>query len=721
MLNTPLLMLAVVHLRLEIGRFAEQASAAVTVTYGETIVFASVVLGKENPDLGYFPLHVEYQEKLYAGGRIKGSRWVKRPGRPSDEAILKARLIDRSIRPLFPKGFKQEVQVVVTVLSADGENDADIPAMYAVSTALALSPIPWDGPISAVRVGLGQEKEFIVNPTFDQRETSALDLVISGTQAATVMVEAGANEVVESDMLEAFKLAQENNQHVAQAIQAFAKDHGVEKINFTPKEISAELKNIVKDEVKSNLDSIIKSIFKLDRSITSTTVDAISDKYPDYAKSDIATVLSDLIKSGVRHQILKSKVRPDGRKLDEIRSLTSEVGLLPRTHGSAMFKRGATQALTITTLGSPSLNQLFENMEGESSKRYIHHYNMPPFTVGETGRVGWPSRREIGHGALAERALEPMIPSEEEFPYTIQVVSELMSSNGSTSMASVCGSTLSLMDAGVPLKKPVAGIAMGFMIEGDDHVVLTDIQGMEDHTGDMDFKVAGTKDGITAMQMDIKVQGIPHQVLSTALEQAHQARLQILDNMLEAIPEPRTKVSPHAPKITTLTIPVEKIGEVIGSGGRIIKGIIDQTGAEVDIHDDGRVFISSQNEESINQAKTIVENIISEVEVGQEFDGKVSRIMDFGAFVEMAPGKEGLVHVSNIAEKHINHPSDVLSEGDQVHVRVFEIDHMDRVNLTMLSPEQMQAKKRQSRNQSSRHRRPRQHQSSNRSKRLEIR
>lgn len=676
----------------ETGRYAEQANAAVTVRYGDTVVFAAVVMGRANPHLGYFPLSVEYQEKLYAGGRIKGSRWVKREGRPTDEAILKARLIDRSIRPLFPKGLINEVQVVVTVLSADGENDADMPAMYAVSAALALSNIPWAGPISAVRLGLNPQdpQTFIINPTFADRDTSSLDLVISGTESATVMVEAGANELSEAKMLEAFALAEKENQKICSAINTFIKPVAQAKVTFTPNLLDPEFKAAVKKEAGSLINSMIaaKAASERQGQEDTDTIAAITEKIDGSTPEMVASALEELIKDAIRHQTLNSNVRPDGRHPEDIRPLSSEVGVLPRTHGSAIFKRGSTQALTITTLGSPAMNQLIENMEGEEEKRYIHHYFMPPFTVGETGRLGWPSRREVGHGALAERALEPMIPPETEFPYTIRVVSEIMSSNGSTSMASVCGSTLSLMDAGVPLKKPVAGIAMGLVTDGDQYIVLSDIQGVEDHTGDMDFKVAGTADGITALQMDIKVKGVPFSVLKQALEQARVGRLSILEHLLSTLKSPRPALSPYAPKIETLTIPVDRIGEIIGPGGKIIKKIIADSGAEVDVEDDGSIFITSTDASAIAKAKAMVEAIIKEILPGEEYDGQVVRVEDFGAFVEIAPGKSGLVHVSRMSPDYVKNAHDLMHLGDTVHVRVTEIDSMGRINLTTLTPEE---------------------------------
>lgn len=674
---------------LESGRFAQQAGAAVTARYGDTMVLATAVMGRANENLGYFPLSVEYQENLYAGGKIKGSRWVKRPGRPSDDAILSARLIDRTIRPLFPDGMINEVQVVVMVLSADGENDADMPAMCAVSTALAASNIPWNGPISGVRVGLNQESgELLINPGYEARETSDLDLVLTGTKEAVVMVEAGANEVPESKMLEAFALAEKENSRVSTEIEAFAKEIGKKKSEVVTKLVNPEAIDAVKKEVAGDLENMVKAMANLEPSGKDDMVLALAEKHEEYSKSTISDALSELLKKETRRQTLEDNTRPDGRAFDEVRQLESEVGILPRTHGSAMFKRGATQALTVATLGSPSLNQLIENMEGEESKRYIHHYSMPPYSVGETGRVGWPSRREVGHGALAERALLPVIPEETEFPYTIHVVSELMSSNGSTSMASVCGSTMSLMDAGVPIKKPVAGIAMGLLIQDDKHVVLSDIQGLEDHTGDMDFKVAGTKDGITAMQMDIKVSGISGEILAQALEQAKKGRLHILEHMTSTLAQPRQQLSQYAPKIITINIPVDRIGEIIGPGGKIIKGIIEDTGADISVEDDGRVFISSVDQEGMQKAKDMIEGILREVEAGEEFDGTVVRITDFGAFVQILPNRDGLVHVSNMSTQYVSDPNNVVSVGDKVHVRVIKVDDLGRIDLTMLTPDQ---------------------------------
>ena len=682
-------------LELEIGRFAQQATSAVTARLGDTVVLATVVMSTTRDDIDWFPLQVEYQEKLYAGGKIKGSRWVKRDGRPSDEVVLKGRLIDRSIRPLFPDGFKNEIQIIVTVLSADGENDADMPAMFAVSTALALSSIPWNGPIGAVRLGLDRESgNLLINPTHTQRENSDLDLILSASPDAVVMVEAGAAEVSEDKMIEAFELGQTTITKALADLKTFITKHGQKKIDFTPVAAPADLLKRVKADAGPKIKDFVKSWAALEPFAKKELVTELFAKYQEeYSAKQVSEAIDYLMKQEARRQTIEDGTRPDGRKLAEIRPITCEVGLLPRTHGSAMFMRGQTQALTITTLGSPSLNQLLESMEGESEKRYIHHYNMPPFSVGEAGRIGYPGRREIGHGALAERALFPMIPSEEDFPYTIHVVSEIMSSNGSTSMASVCGSTLSLMDAGVPLKKPVSGIAMGLVFTGKDYLILTDIQGLEDHTGDMDFKVAGTKDGITAMQMDIKIAGIPTAVLKKALAEARNARLTILDKMLAVLPDPRKNLSQFAPKIVTTSVPVDRIGEIIGPGGKVIKQIIAETGAQVDVNDDGQVFISAIDDEAIDKAKAWVENIVRVVEIGEEFEGKVVRLESYGAFINILPGKDGLLHVSNMSTDYVKDASDLYHLGDTVKVRVNEISPEGKIGLTVLTPEQDEAKK----------------------------
>ena len=660
----------------ESGRYAEQATAAVLVKANDTVVLVTVVAGQENPNLGYFPLSVEYQEKLYASGIIKGSRWVKREGKPTDEAILKARLIDRSIRPLFPKGYLKEVQVIAQVLSYDQTTDPDVLALCAASAALSLSPIPWNGPIAAVRV-----------------KNDNLDLVVSGSKDALVMVEAGANQVSETDILEALASGHAEIKKIIGVINELIKEAGSPKEELIIKPVEAALAKQVLAKTKTALDDLIvrlqTSAREKDLNLGPIQAACLEDM-PEADSSEVKAIIDDYFKTALRQKTVTKKIRTDGRGFDQIRPITCEVGVLPRTHGSAMFKRGSTQALTIVTLGSPRLEQLIEDLEGETSKRYIHHYNFPPFSVGEAGRMGWPSRREIGHGALAERAIEPVLPEAADFPYTMRVVSEIMSSNGSTSMASVCGSTLSLMDAGVPLKKPVAGIAMGLMVEGKDYVVLTDIQGAEDHLGDMDFKVAGTDSGITALQMDIKIPGVTPEILKDALEKAKQARLSILDIMIKTIVQPRAQVSAYAPKIATLNIPVEKIGELIGPGGKTIKKIIQETGCEVDVDDDGRVIITGVDPEKLAAAKRWVDGLTREIKVGEEFDAKIVRIEPFGVFVELLPGRDGLVHVSRLSTGYVADPNTIVKMGQTLHVRVREIDEQNRVSLTCLTPGQEQ-------------------------------
>ncbi|HKY73808.1 MAG TPA: polyribonucleotide nucleotidyltransferase [Patescibacteria group bacterium] len=679
---------------LEIGTYAEQTSAAVLATCGETVVHATVVSGGVSK-LGYFPLQVEYIEKLYAGGRIKGSRWVKREGRPNDEAILKGRLIDRSVRPMFPTGLMNEVQAVATVLSVDVENDPDMVAMVAISAALSISDIPFDGPIAGVRIAFDKTTEqFVLNPTYAERENSDLDLIVSGAKDAIVMVEAGCNEVSEDLMLKAFAEAQKALNAIVEDIADMVKEVGKEKFTFEPILPDAELIKTLGKKYAKEVKEFVRREALLEDVGIDTLVAKIVAEDDTQDMSKLIDAFHELVRDEARRQTLEDHMRPDGRKLDQIRQITCAVDLLPRPHGSAMFKRGSTQALTITTLGTPALSQVIEDMEGEEIKRYIHHYNMPPYASGEAGRIGSPKRREIGHGALAERALLPMIPSQQEFPYTIHVVSEIMSSNGSTSMASTCGSTMSLMAAGVPIKKPVAGIAMGLMTDGKGKVaVLSDIQGMEDHTGDMDFKVAGTKDGITALQMDIKVKGISLEVMTQALQQAKDGRMFILGKMLEAIAEPRKQLSKYAPKIVQVQIPFERIGELIGPGGKVIKNIIAMTGAQVDVEEAedqsaGIVNISAQDDEAIEKARSWISGMMREVIAGEQFDGIVTRVEKFGCFVEFLPGREGLVHVSRMSTEFVSDPQTLVKIGDSVHVRLFEVDDQGRFNLTMLTPEQ---------------------------------
>lgn len=678
-------------LTLKTGKLAAQANAAVTAQLGDTVVLATVVSSSPREDIDYFPLTVEYIERLYAGGRIKGSRWVKREGRPSDEAILTARLIDRSIRPLFPEGYNNEVQVIITVLSVDAENDPDIPAICATSAALAIADIPWHGPIGAIRLGFSiknDKEKFIVNPTYQTLKKSQLDLVVSATGKAVVMIEGNAKEVSEEVVLRGIELAQKEIKKIINAIDVLQKKVGQPKQSFVVKKVDAQLANEIKKEVEEKLAEIVLAVSTKKQAHESLAdiQEALLEKYSDEKRGTITEILNQLTKKIVRDQILNQGRRSDGRRPEEIRPIEIEVGVLPRTHGSAIFKRGGTQALTISTLGSPSLEQLIENMEGEETKRYIHHYNMPPFTVGETGRIGWPSRREVGHGALAEKALMAVIPSEEDFPYTIRIVSEIMSSNGSTSMASVCGSTLSLMDAGVPIKASVSGIAMGLVTdEKGKAVILSDILGLEDFNGDMDFKVAGTKKGITALQMDVKLTTLDLNLLKKALAQAHKGRLFILEEMLQVLPLPRKQVSKFAPKVEVLKIAEKKIGEVIGPGGRMIRKIIAETNANIEVEDDGTVNVTAPDKESVDKAISWIKDLTREVVVGEVFEqGVVKKIQPFGAFVEILPGKEGLVHVSKMSIGYVDSPNKVVKIGQKVKVKVVEIDEMGRINLSMI-------------------------------------
>jgi len=687
------LQLAGKTLTLEIGELAQQATSSVLARLGDTMVLVTVVMGSVRTDLDYFPLTVEYVERLYAGGRIKGSRWVKREGRPSDDSILIGRLIDRSIRPLFPKEFKKEVQIVITILSVDGENAPDVLSIIATSAALAISKIPWKGPVSAVRVGKalekdGEKSELVINPSVAEFESLELDLIVSQLKEKTLMIEAGAMQAKEEIVLDAIKKAQEENKKIIEFIEDFAVKVGDKKEEVNPDPKFAEILQKIEKSYKEDVVALIKG--RVSKEAGSNSEDLVDTIYKNegedaFDKKLIAKAIEKVMFEAIRENILNKSERPDGRKVSEIRPISGKVSILPRTHGSAIFQRGDTQALTVATLGSPRLEQLIESAEGEESKRYIHHYSMPPYSLGETGRMGTPSRREIGHGALAERAILAVIPKQENFPYTIRVVSEILSSNGSTSMAATCGSTLALMDAGVPLTKPVAGIAMGMVSRDEKYVLLTDILGLEDFSGDMDFKVAGTDTGITAIQLDVKVLGLTLQQISETLEEAKKARLFILEKMLSILEKPRAQVSQYAPKIEQIHIPVERIGEVIGPGGKVIRNIIAQTGATVDVEDDGSVTISGTSEDSVKKAVDWVKGLVREVKVGEIFEeAEVKRILPFGAFVEFLPGKEGMVHVSQMASGFVKNPSDVTSIGQKVKVRVLEVDEQGRINLSML-------------------------------------
>ena len=683
-------------LSLEVGRFAEQASAAVLAQYGETMVLATVTASSKETTLDYFPLSVEYVERLYAGGRIKGSRWVKREGRPSDDAVLAGRVIDRSIRPLFPKSYKHDVQVIITVLSVDGENDPDVLGLVATSAAIAVSPIPWHGPISGVRVGYVKDNgnsTYLINPTITEQALSEFDFVVSSTKEKTVMLEGGFCETPEDAVFAAVQKAKEANAMIIDVIESLVKAAGKTKVKITEKNEADDLKKKLSIDYKKEMAQAFakKAEKEFGGSEVAELAKTIAQAYDnEYTSKAIEEALDGLFKQQVRQNVLEKGKRFDGRKIDEVRPLDADVGILPRTHGSAVFQRGQTQVLTVATLGTPSLEQLIESPAGEESKRYIHHYSMPPYSVGETGRIGTPSRREIGHGALAERALLSVIPTEEEFPYTIRLVSEVMSSNGSTSMASTCGSTLALMDAGVPIKEPVSGISNGLMTDANlpagkagKYVLLTDIMGIEDFAGDMDFKVAGTKNGITAIQLDIKIDGLTDAIVEETLERAKVARLKILEKMLSVIAAPRKNLSQYAPKVQIVKIPTEKIGEVIGPGGKVIRQIIAVTGASVDVEDDGSIVIAGSSD-AVEKAVTWVQGLTRDVHPGEEYEGEVKRILPFGAFVEILPGKEGMVHVSQMAIGFVRDPSEVVSLGQHVKVRVIEVDDQHRINLSML-------------------------------------
>ncbi|EIT85126.1 polynucleotide phosphorylase/polyadenylase [Fictibacillus macauensis ZFHKF-1] len=672
------------ELSFEIGSFAKQANGAVLVRYGDTAVLSTAVASKEPKNLSFFPLTVNYEERLYAVGKIPGG-FIKREGRPSEKAILASRLIDRPIRPLFADGFRNEVQVVSTVMSVDQNCSSEMAAMIGSSVALSISNIPFEGPIAGVTVGR-IDNEFIVNPTIEQNEKSDIHLVVAGTKAAINMVEAGAKEVPEEVMLEAIMFAHEEIKKLIAFQEKIVAEVGQEKMTIQLHELDPELLQAVQTFVEDDLKNAVSVIEKQKRQ---DALDALKQRVVEkYEEEDEERVeeakeaLQSLIKKEVRRLILKDKIRPDGRKVDEIRPLASDVSILARTHGSGLFTRGQTQALSVCTLGALGDVQVLDGLGVEESKRFMHQYNFPPFSVGETGFMRGPGRREIGHGALGERALEAVIPSEESFPYTIRLVSEVLESNGSTSQASICASTLAMMDAGVPIKAPVAGIAMGLVSDGEDVTVLTDIQGMEDHLGDMDFKVAGTDQGVTALQMDIKISGINRDILEQALTQAKEGRMHILSSMMQTLAEPRRELSTYAPKILTMKINPDKIRDVIGPSGKVINKIIEETGVKIDIEQDGTVFIASSNQQMNEQAEKIIADLVREVQVGEYYDGKVKRIEKFGAFVELFSGKDGLVHISELAEERIGKVEDVVKLGDMIKVKVMEIDNQGRVNLS---------------------------------------
>lgn len=672
-------------LTMEIGKIAKQANGAVLVRYGDTAVVVAAT-GTKTPREGvdFFPLTVDFEEKMYAVGKIPGG-FIKREGRPAETAILTSRLIDRPIRPMFPEGYHNDVQIVATAVSVDPDNAPDIPAMIGASCALSISDIPFEGPIAGVRVGM-IDGQYIINPTIEQAKVSRLNLAVAGTKDAILMVEAGAKEISEDEMLDAIWFGHEEIKKLVEWQEKIMAEVGKPKMEVPVYEPPAELAAEIEAYGAEQLKAALMDANKLEREenvarIKAEIADAFIEKYPDNAK-DVAYITQKLVKKIVRRTISVDKIRPDGRALDEVRPVTCEVGLLARPHGSALFTRGQTQILNVLALAPLSEAQTLDGLGVELTKRYIHHYNFPPYSVGETKPLRSPGRREIGHGALAERALLPVIPSEEEFPYAIRLVSETLESNGSSSMGSVCASTLSLMDAGVPIKAPVAGVAMGLVKDGDYFTILTDIQGLEDALGDMDFKVAGTKNGITAIQMDIKIDGINKEIFKQALAQAKRGREHIMGIMLDCISEPRKELSKYAPKITTIHVDPEKISKIIGPGGKTIKKIVEETGAKIDIEEDGRVYIAAVNSEEAAKAIDMINGITAEAEVGKVYTGKVTRLMAFGAFVEILPGKEGLVHISQLSTERVNKVEDVVSVGDEIVVKVTEIDQKGRINLS---------------------------------------
>lgn len=674
------------ELLIQTGKLAKQANASVTVRYGDTMVLVTTTASREaREDIDYFPLTVDFEEKLYAAGKIPGG-FIKREGRPSDHAIVSARQIDRPIRPLFPKGFRNSVQIIAVALSSDLVNPLDVLGITGASAALSISDIPFDGPIAGVRVGRVDGK-FVINPTYAQVNEGDLSLVVAGSADAITMVEGEAKFVSEQDMVDALEFAHGHIKELVKAQETLIQKLGRPKMAYNvkqpPEELlkkveafaSARMADAVDNKTKEERENLIYAIMK-------ESVELCKEEYPDSGNA-IRDIVSDIEKKFVRKNIKEKSVRPDGRGLKEIRPITCEVNILPRTHGTGLFTRGQTQVLSILTLGTMKEEQRIDGLTDEANKRYMHQYNFPPFSVGEVRMMRGPSRRDIGHGALAERALEPVLPEEDTFPYTIRVVSEVLESNGSSSMASVCASTLALMDAGVPIKAAVAGIAMGLVCEDNQYFILSDIQGVEDHVGDMDFKIAGTSEGITAVQMDIKVKGVTREVMERALAQAKEGRTHILGKMNALMDKPRTELNPNAPRVIIMKIDVEKIGAVIGPGGKIIRRIVEETGAKIDIEEDGRVFIYANEAEAAKGAQDRIRALTAEVEAGQEYDGTVTRLMNFGAFVELLPGKEGLVHISQISNKRVAKVEDELKVGQKVHVRVREIDELGRINLTM--------------------------------------
>ncbi len=682
-------------LSIETGKIAELANGSVIVRYGDTVVMVNVTAAKEPKEgIDFFPLSVDYEEKLYAVGKIPGS-FTKREGKPTDKAILTSRAIDRPLRPLFPKDFRNDTCVVATVLSVEPDNSPEVCAMIGASAALSISDIPFGGPTAAVNVGY-VDNEIVINPTLAQREKSRLTLTVAGTLDKITMIEAGADEIPNETMLEAIKKAHEEIKKICHFIQNMKDEIGKPKFEYksfaTDPEVYKEIEENFKERMYQDVQATDKTvrdenIEKITEDITNYFVEKYGEEATEEKKTDIADSIHDLEKACVREMILEEHKRPDGRKIDEIRPLSCEVAVLPRVHGSAIFTRGQTQVMSVVTLGMKSEEQMLDGLDEETEKRYMHQYNFPSYSVGEARPSRGPGRREIGHGALAEKALVPVLPSEEEFPYAIRVVSEVLSSNGSTSQASICGSTLALMDAGVPIKKPVAGISTGLITDKNDpnrYIMLTDIQGIEDFFGDMDFKVGGTKDGITAIQVDIKIDGLTYDIIKEAFERTKLARDYILDNvMLPVISKPREEISKYAPKIMTTTIHTEKIKDVIGPGGKMINKIIEETGVKIDIEDDGRVFVYSADIQSAQKAMDMILDVAKVIEVGGIYEGTVTRIMPFGAFIDLGGGNEGLLHISKISHKRVEKVEDVLAIGDEVTVKVSDIDDQGRINLNM--------------------------------------
>lgn len=672
---------------IETGKVAKQADGAVTVQYGGTVVLTTVVAKKEPREgVDFLPLTVDYRERTYAAGKIPGG-YFKREGRPTEKEILTSRLIDRPIRPLFPDSFYNEIQIMSTVLSADGENNPDILGVIGASAALAISPIPFEGPIGAVRIGY-RDGQFLVNPKYSDLEKSDLDLVLVGTRDKVVMIESGGREISEAAMLAAIEFGRNEIQAVIRVQDDLVKSCGRTKCPAVEKTVPQELVSKVKSLCRGKFPEVFKLSSKEERDeavqrIYKEVVAAFDATAPDFNETDIKHVFDEIEKREVRELILVKKQRPDARSFKDLRQITCEIGVLPRTHGSALFTRGQTQSLAVTTLGTSADEQMIDALEGELFKRFMLHYNFPPFSVGEVGPNRGPGRREIGHGALAERAILSVMPGEEEFPYTVRIVSDILESNGSSSMATVCGATLSLMDAGVPLKAPVAGIALGLITDGSRYEILTDIAGIEDHLGDMDFKVAGTRQGITALQMDIKIKGVTTEIIKKSLEQAYEARMRILDVMAQVIREPRPELSKYAPRITVLAVNPAKIRDLIGPGGKMIKKIIEETGVKIDIEDDGRVFVASADSQASDAAIAKIRAITEDAEIGKIYMGKVRKIMNFGAFCEILPGTDGLVHISEIADGYVKRVEDHLKVGDLVPVKVVSIDEEGKINLSM--------------------------------------